>query len=135
MEAVSPARLRVLIADDNPVIGAALRALLETQPDIDVVAVAGDADEAINLAGRHSPEVVVLDVRLPGGGGARVARELRRCAPAPALMAFSAHGDARSIAEMTSAGVAEYLVKGTPNAEIIAAIRRVGAPADRNHHA
>jgi DNA-binding NarL/FixJ family response regulator len=125
----SSAQLRVLIADDNPIIGEALRALLETEPDIDVLAVAADADEAINLAHRHSPSVVVLDVRIPGGGGVRVARELRRWAPAMKLMAFSAHGDPSSIAQMTSAGVTEYLVKGTPNAEILAAIRRLGHPA------
>jgi DNA-binding NarL/FixJ family response regulator len=126
VEPARPERLRVLIADDNPVIGEALRALLETEPDIDVLAVAADADEAIEMAHRHLPTVVVLDVRIPGGGGVRVARELSRSSPAMKLMAFSAHGDAGSIAQMASAGVSEYLVKGTPNAEIVAAIRRLG---------
>ena len=128
MKPANSARLRVLIADDNPAIGEALRALLETEPDIDVLAVAADADEAIDLAHRHCPSVVVLDVRIPGGGGVRVARELRGLAPSMKLMAFSAHGDASSIAQMSSAGVTEYLVKGTPNAEIVAAIRRVATP-------
>ncbi|RZQ61357.1 response regulator [Amycolatopsis suaedae] len=119
----------VLIADDHPVIGAALCALLEPEPDLEVVGVAVDADEAISLAERHRPSVAVLDVRLPGGGGVRVARELRRRMPEVRLLAFSAHGDTGSIAQMTSAGVTEYLVKGTPNPEILAAIRRIGGAA------
>lgn len=119
--------LRVLVADDNPVIGDALRALLETEPDIEVVGIAVDASEAVALAELLLPEVAVLDVRIPGGGGPWIARELRRRTPSTRLMAFSAHSDSRSIAQMASAGVTEYLVKGTPNKEIVAAIRRVCA--------
>ncbi len=120
-------RLRVLVADDNPVIGDALCALLESEPDIEVVAVALDAGEAVALAELLVPEVALLDVRIPGGGGAWMAREIRRRVPHTRLMAFSAHSDTRSIAQMASAGVTEYLVKGSPNTEIIAAIRRVCA--------
>ncbi|MFC4083816.1 response regulator [Amycolatopsis samaneae] len=119
------ARLRVLIADDNPIVRDALRVLLETEPDLHVVAVAGDATEAVELAQRCAPEVAVLDVRIPGGG-AWMARELRHRVPGLKLMAFSAHSDSGSIAQMASAGVTEYLVKGSPNTEIIAAIRRLG---------
>ncbi|WP_414941342.1 response regulator transcription factor [Amycolatopsis sp. cmx-11-51] len=120
-------RLRVLVADDNPAIGDALRALLESEPDIEVVAVAMDAGEAVALAELLSPEVAVLDVRIPGGGGAWMAREIRRRVPRTRLMAFSAHSDTQSIARMASAGVTEYLVKGSPNTEIVAAIRRLCA--------
>ncbi|WP_396426934.1 response regulator transcription factor [Amycolatopsis sp. EV170708-02-1] len=122
-----PPRLRVLVADDNPVIGDALRALLDSEPDIEVVAVALNAAEAVALAELLAPEVAVLDVRIPGGGGAWMAREIRRRVPRTRLMAFSAHSDTRSIAQMASAGVTEYLVKGSPNTEIVAAIRRVCA--------
>ncbi|MFE0021987.1 response regulator transcription factor [Amycolatopsis sp. NPDC059021] len=118
-------RLRVMIADDNPIVRDALQALLETEPDLDVVGVAGDAAEAVDLAERCAPEVAVLDVRIPGGG-AWMARELRRRVPGLGLMAFSAHSDSGSIAQMAAAGVTEYLVKGSPNTEIIAAIRRLG---------
>ncbi|MFD5094176.1 response regulator transcription factor [Amycolatopsis thailandensis] len=117
----------MLVADDNPVIGDALRALLETEPDIDVVAVALNAGEAVALAELLVPEVAVLDVRIPGGGGAWMAREIRRRVPQTRLLAFSAHSDTRSIAQMASAGVTEYLVKGSPNTEIVAAIRRLCA--------
>ncbi|RSN54551.1 DNA-binding response regulator [Amycolatopsis sp. WAC 04182] len=117
----------MLVADDNPVIGDALRALLDSEPDIEVVAVALDAGEAVALAELLAPEVALLDVRIPGGGGAWMAREIRRRVPRTRLMAFSAHSDTRSIAQMASAGVTEYLVKGSPNTEIVAAIRRVCA--------
>ncbi|EME51003.1 hypothetical protein H074_37433 [Amycolatopsis decaplanina DSM 44594] len=127
MNRTPPRRLRVLVADDNPVIGDALRALLEAEPDIEVVAVALDAGEAVALAELLAPEVALLDVRIPGGGGAWMAREIRRRVPHTRLMAFSAHSDTRSIAQMASAGVTEYLVKGSPNTEILAAIRRVCA--------
>ncbi|MGY6652564.1 response regulator [Amycolatopsis sp. TRM77291] len=127
MNRTPPSRLRVLVADDNPVIGDALRALLESEPDIEVVAVAVEAGEAVALAELLVPEVALLDVRIPGGGGAWMAREIRRRVPHTRLMAFSAHSDTRSIAQMASAGVTEYLVKGSPNSEIVAAIRRVCA--------
>ncbi|WP_407925064.1 response regulator [Amycolatopsis pittospori] len=127
MNRTPPPRLRVLVADDNPVIGDALRALLETEPDIEVVGIAVNAGEAVALAELLSPEVAVLDVRIPGGGGAWIAREIRKRVPRTRLMAFSAHSDTRSIAQMASAGVTEYLVKGSPNTEIVAAIRRLCA--------
>ncbi len=127
MNRTPPPRLRVLVADDNPVIGDALRALLETEPDIEVVAVAGNAGEAVELTELLSPEVAILDVRIPGGGGAWMAKEIRRRVPRTRLLAFSAHSDSRSIAQMASAGVTEYLVKGSPNTEIVAAIRRLCA--------
>lgn len=127
MNRTPPPRLRVLVADDNPAIGDALRALLESEPDIEVVAIALDAGEAVALVELLTPEVAVLDVRIPGGGGAWMAREIRRRVPRTRMMAFSAHSDTRSIAQMASAGVTEYLVKGSPNTEIVAAIRRLCA--------
>src|SRR5947208_13114490 len=121
--------VRVLIADDEPLIGEALRALLEVEPDMEVVAVASDAEQAISLAEQHEPAVMLLDVRMPGGGGLHVARELRSLSPKTKLIAFSAYGDAASIAQMKEVGVSEYLVKGAPNHEIVAAVRRLAHAA------
>jgi DNA-binding NarL/FixJ family response regulator len=119
--------LRVLISDDDPMIRDALRDVLEAESDIAVVAVARDADEAISLAERHSPAVAVLDVRMPGGGGPRAAREIRERSPGTRILAFSAYDDINTVAEMTQAGISEYLMKGAPNVEIIAAVRRVAS--------
>jgi DNA-binding LytR/AlgR family response regulator len=67
----TPSRLSVLICDDDEMIREALRDVLQAEPDIDVVALARDTDEAIALAERHAPVVTVLDLRMPGGDGVR----------------------------------------------------------------
>lgn len=118
--------LSVLISDDDVMIRDVLREVLDSESDIAVVAVAGDVDEAIRLAERHRPAVAVLDVRMPGGGGARAAREIARCSPGTAILAFSAYADRASIAGLAAAGVTEYLVKGAPNSAIVEAVRRLG---------
>lgn len=118
----------MLISDDDEMIRAVLKEVLDEEPDIAVVAVAGDADEAIRLAGHHRPAVAVLDVRMPGGGGARAAREIARCSPDTAILAFSAYADRASMAALAAAGVTEYLVKGVPNVKIVEAVRRLGRP-------
>jgi len=118
--------LRVLISDDDPMIREALREVLEAEPDIEVVGAAEDADEAIALAGQYAPAVVVLDVRMPGGGGPRAAREILRHRPDTRILAFSAYDDSGTVAEMMRAGSVEYLLKGASNIEIVAAVRRAG---------
>ncbi|GLW07173.1 transcriptional regulator [Microtetraspora sp. NBRC 13810] len=115
----------VLIGDDEPLIREVLREVLQAEPDLDVVAVARDAEEAIELAGRHAPAIAILDVRMPAGGGAHAARGIRRRSPGTRIMAFSAYGDAGSVDQMRLAGVTEYLLKGLPNADIVAAVRRM----------
>ncbi|MFJ9787703.1 response regulator transcription factor [Amycolatopsis sp. NPDC101161] len=118
--------VRVLISDDDEMIRAVLKEVLDAEADIAVVAVAEDADEAIRLAEHHRPAVAVLDVRMPGGGGARAAREIARCSPDTAILAFSAYADRASMAGLAAAGVTEYLVKGVPNVKIVEAVRRLG---------
>jgi DNA-binding NarL/FixJ family response regulator len=121
-------RLTVVVADDDPMIREALRDVLEAEPDLEVVAVACDTDEAIELTTRHTPAVVVLDVRMPGGGGSRVVREITPAAPNTRVLAFSAYADAAVLAEMKDLGVTDYLLKGVANTEIVAAVRRLGQP-------
>jgi DNA-binding NarL/FixJ family response regulator len=118
--------LSVLVCDDEPMIRDALREMFQAEPDLEVVAVAGDADEAIELAARHLPLVVVMDVRMPGGGGARATREILVCSPRTRVLVFSAYGDRATKDEMLLVGAQEYLVKGAPNHEILAAVRRLG---------
>ncbi|WP_239154798.1 response regulator transcription factor [Amycolatopsis sp. FDAARGOS 1241] len=117
--------LRVVISDDDAMIRDALREVLDEQPDIEVVAVGRDADEAITLAEHHRPAVAVLDVRMPGGGGARAAEEIVARCPGTAVLAFSAYSDRASMTAMETAGAVEYLTKGVPNREIVAAVRRL----------
>ena len=119
--------LRVIVADDDPMIRMALSEVLAAEADLDVVAVAEDADQAIELAAAHTPDVAVLDVRMPGGGGPRAAREIRIRSPRTQLLAFSAYDDSGAAEELKRIGVREYLIKGITNKEIVAAVRRAGA--------
>lgn len=118
--------ISVVISDDDPLIRDALRELLDAEPDLRVVAVARDADEAIALVERHAPAVVVLDVRMPGGGGARAAREIKVRSPGTGILLLSAHADRESLDGTPLTGVGEHLVKGVPNSDIVAAVRRLG---------
>ena len=119
--------LRLLIADDEPLIREALADLFGGEDSIELVAVAADAGEAIELAGRTRPDVALLDVKMPGGGGPRAAREIRSLSPLTHVVALSAHEDRASVVEMRRAGVAAYVVKGAPAAEIVEAVRRCGS--------
>ena len=87
---------------------------------------AADADGAIEEADRHRPDVVLLDVKMPGGGGPRAAREIHRRCPRSRLVALSAYRDRETVLEMLRAGAVGFIAKGAPVAEILAAVR--GAP-------
>jgi len=123
---VSPSSAtRVLIADDDANIRDALRELLESEDGIEVVAVARDAAEAVEAAAREHPDVAILDVKMPAGGGPRAARGILAESPATRIVALSAYGDRASIVEMLSAGAAAYLVKGSMPDEVTQTIQRV----------
>ncbi|GGU15938.1 response regulator [Lentzea flava] len=119
----APDRLRVLVADGSPFFRDTLREVLRDVADIDVIAVAGSADDAIRLAGQHRPEVAVVDVHLPGDG-VHAIRRIHQKSPAVKLVALCGLIDAPSEAELRELGVVEYVIKGVPNRRILAAIRR-----------
>lgn len=117
-------RLRVLIADDDPGVRNALAELIRGEPTFQLVGAAIDATEAAVLAAAEQPDVVLLDVRMRGGGGQAAARSIRSCSPASKLIAFSEYFDRSSVREMLQAGVVGYVVKGGPIDEIIEAVKR-----------
>ncbi len=116
---------RVLIADDDASIRDALRELLESEGGIEVVAVTEDADTAIEAATREHPDVAILDVKMPGGGGPQAARGILARSPGTRIVALSAYGDRASILEMLRAGASAYLVKGSMPDEVTRTIQRV----------
>jgi EAL domain-containing protein (putative c-di-GMP-specific phosphodiesterase class I)/ActR/RegA family two-component response regulator len=120
------ASLRVIVAEDDPGMRAMLNALLDGDERIDLVASAADADEAIDAAREHQPDVCVVDVGMPGGGGPHAARGIRAACPAARLVALSGREDRETVVEMLRAGVSGYVVKGATAEEILDAIRRVG---------
>jgi two-component system sensor histidine kinase KdpD len=117
-------RITVLIAEDEPAMRAALSDLIEIEDELELVGAAADAQEAIDLAREHRPDVALVDVKMPAGGGTRAAREIRDLSPATRVVALSAYGDRTTVLEMLRAGAVGYLVKGTSAGEIVEAIRR-----------
>ena len=120
-----PARtIRVIVADDAPSLREALCDLLSSSEDIEVVGDAADADEAVALALRERPDVVLVDVKMPGGGGPRAAREILSTLPETKVLAVSAYEDRRTVLDMLREGAVGFVVKGTPAKELIDAVRR-----------
>jgi len=117
-------RIRVLIAEDERAVLDALTDLVSSDPAMEVVGSAADADEAIALADSARPDVALVDVRMPGGGGVRATREILERSPQTHVVALSAYEDRKTVLEMLRAGVVGYMVKGTPAEEILSTIRR-----------
>jgi EAL domain-containing protein (putative c-di-GMP-specific phosphodiesterase class I)/CheY-like chemotaxis protein len=111
--------VRVLVADDEPVIRSALEDLITGAPGLEFVGAAADAQEAIDKAARLRPDVVLLDVRMPLGGGPRAAAEIDALPNGPSTVAFSAYDDRSAIMSMLDAGACGYLVKGAANNDIV----------------
>ena len=116
--------IKVLIAEDESSVRDALADLVASDPELDVVATAGDAAEAIAAAIESRPDVALVDVKMPAGGGQRAAREILAASPTTRVVALSAYEDRRTVLEMLRAGVVGYLVKGTPAGEILRTIKR-----------
>jgi len=121
-EETSP--IRVMVADDEETVVDVLRSLIGSDPSLHFVGAAHNAEDAIELAVRERPDVVLLDVRMPGGGGLRAAREIsRRCAPTK-VVALSAHEDSDTVIGMISAGASAYVPKGDSTDKILRTIHR-----------
>jgi len=117
-------RIRVLIADDEESVLDVLTALMAAESDLEIAGSAMDAETAIQLATVEQPDVAILDVRMPGGGGPRAAREILRRSPASKIIALSAHEEVDSVLEMLRAGALGYVVKGDSTDAIVKAIHR-----------
>ena len=116
--------LRIVVVDDHPIVRDGLRALFDTVGDVAVVGEAGDADGALREVTLARPDVVLLDVHLPGGGLSALAA-IRRAAPATAVLMLTMADDAGTVLESLRLGAAGYLVKGANQAEILRAVRAV----------
>lgn len=122
--ALDRSAIRVLVADDEETVVEVLRALVGSDPNLRFVGSANDAEQAIEMVLREKPDVVLLDVRMPGGGGVRAAREIRkRCSPTK-IVALSAHDDADTVIEMIGAGAHGYVPKGDSTDKILRTIHR-----------
>ena len=111
------------MADDDPVSRLMLGAIVKREPGFELVGEAEDATGAIELALRRRPDVVLLDVDMPGGGGARAAVEIREGLPNARIVAISADDSQNSQYDMMRAGAVGFLTKGASDDEILRVIR------------
>jgi EAL domain-containing protein (putative c-di-GMP-specific phosphodiesterase class I)/AmiR/NasT family two-component response regulator len=114
----------VLIADDDEMNRETLTEIIERSEMLKLVGIAKDADEAIRIASLRRPDVVLLDVRMPGGGGSRAAREICSRSPGSRVIALSAFDDDRSVDSMLASGATSYITKDASFDEIVDAIVR-----------
>jgi DNA-binding NarL/FixJ family response regulator len=112
----------VVIADDEAAVRAALVDLLSEHPALSVVGVAADAEAAVRLAGEHHPEVAVIDVRIPRGGGLEVIAGIRAVSPETRIVAYSAADDRAQMSRILTAGAHRYVVKGANAHHLVEAI-------------
>lgn len=119
--------IRVLLVDDHAILRDGLRAILAAEPDIQVVAEAGDGVEAIRQAVQHKPDVVLLDLSLPMLSGLDVLREITQRKLDAAVLMLSMHDGGESVRAALAAGARGYLVKGCPAPTVVQAVRTVHA--------
>lgn len=115
----------VLIADDHAVVRAGLRMLIDAEADMRVVGEAGDGREAARKARACRPDVVVLDLSMPGPGSGEVIGLVRRAHPGARVLILTMHDDAGSLSSAMAAGAVGYVVKQVVDVELLAAIRAV----------
>jgi DNA-binding NarL/FixJ family response regulator len=119
--------IRVLIVDDHPIFRDGLAGLLATLPEVEIAATAGTAEEALAALTRTSPDVVLMDINLPGTSGVEATRRVSQIAPAVAVLVISMVDDDDSVFAALAAGARGYVLKGASADEITAALRTVAA--------
>jgi DNA-binding NarL/FixJ family response regulator len=120
-------RLRIVLADDHATVRQALRLLIDAQPDLMVVAEAGDGRAALQLAQELDPDVVVMDISMPGTSGLTATRVVKEAHPHVAIVVLTRHADDAYLHEMLRAGAAAFVLKQSPSTELIQAIRAAAA--------
>jgi two-component system response regulator DevR len=116
-------RIRLLIVDDHEVVRLGLRTLLTDEADLEVVAEAGTAEQALVQVANHHPDVVILDIQLPGRSGLEACQEIRRKFPETQVVILTSHGGESFAEQALRAGAAGYVLKQVGNEELVRAIR------------
>src|SRR5579862_3968026 len=114
--------MRVVLADDHRLVRAGLRALLESFGNIVVLAECGDGHEVLEAANRTQPDVLLLDITLPGMNGIEVEQRVKKLSPSTRILILSMHTEPEFVAQALRAGVAGYLIKDAAVAELKVAL-------------
>lgn len=119
--------IHILIVDDHAVIRAGLRTILKAEPDLQIVGEAADGREALRLAAELRPDVILMDISMPGpaGGGIEATRRLKDSLPNARVLILTVHEDESLLREAIQAGAVGYIVKRAAEAELVSAIRAV----------
>ncbi len=118
-------KIRIVIADDHAVVREGTRALLEREPDMEVVGEASDGEEAIKLIEEMQPDVAILDISLPELSGIEVTRRIKPRFPSIAILIFTAYDNDEYVFALLEAGAAGYLLKDIHSREIVESVRSV----------
>jgi DNA-binding NarL/FixJ family response regulator len=118
--------LKVMLVDDHEIVRQGLRALLEAEGDIEVVAEANNGPSAVSLASAHQPDVVVMDVRMPGGSGVEACRAIRDERPDAQVIMLTSFSDDEALFNSIMAGAAGFVLKQIRGRDLIDAVRTVG---------
>ena len=119
--------IKILIADDHAVVREGTRQILEQEPDLKVVAEAGDGEEAVRLAGNSKPDVAIIDIAMPKLDGIEATKQIKALYPTIAVLILSAYDDDQFVFSLLEAGAAGYLLKSVRGRELIDAVRAVYA--------
>lgn len=122
---MSETRIRVLIVDDHPVVRSGLRRVLESEADIEVVGEAGDAKQAVFETRAQKPDVILMDVVMPGKSGIEATPEVLHDAPDAKVLILSMQDDPNYVREAFAAGAAGYVLKEAADIDLITAVREV----------
>jgi DNA-binding NarL/FixJ family response regulator len=124
---VEKAKVRVLIIDDHPLVREGLRKVLELEEDIEVIDEAGDGQGAINMARRLQPDIILMDINMPGTNGVEATRVIKREFPQIGIIALTIHEDEEYVLELVRAGVSGYVLKDIVPSKLVETIRTVAA--------
>ena len=125
--------IRVLVVDDHALVRSGLRRLLDAEADITVENEAGSGEQAVRMARMDKPDVVLLDITMPGRSGLEAAGEIKRAAPEAAILVLSMHDDSTYVREAFAQGASGYLLKEAADAELLTAVRAVAAGGQYLH--
>jgi two-component system response regulator NreC len=115
-------KITVVLADDHAVVRSALRLMLEREPDIEVVAEAGDADSASRYVSGHRPKVLILDINMPGGSGLAAIPSIREQSPETKIVVLTMQDETAFAREALQAGVLGYILKEAASEELVKAV-------------
>lgn len=118
-------KLRLIIAEDHETVREGLKLIVNSQKDMETIAEAGDGREAVRLARELNPDIVLMDISMPGLNGLTAAAQLKRVAPKIKIITLTRHTDTAYLQELVQAGVSGYVLKQSPSSELLRAIRTV----------